>query len=120
MSNSPFHISNPKYKSDPRTDNLRDQIAKLREEQAKKKAKEGEKLSSIVCQHILFAPPKESVDAFCLQTKNHHPKHDGNIYCCNSCAMFFDQENGLGILSGLVYVAEFVTFQRNIKSIKYR
>lgn len=114
-----IHVSNPKYKSDPRTDNLLDKIRDLRKEKEAKKAAENDIKYSIVCEHIFFATPTNQTSAFITTTKTPHERHDGKIVCCKDCTKLFDLQDGLELLNKKLYLAEQKIYQKNIKDAKY-
>lgn len=90
-------------------------IKKVREKQAQE---ESAKTYALVCEHILLA--SEPRDCVLLVTKDHHPKHNGNIWGCSECASAFDKLDGLQKLDGKLYVAEEKIFAKKVKSFIQR
>lgn len=89
-------------------------LKRLREADDKKREKE--KLS-IVCEHILIgSSPQKQTMAIISQVTNPHPKHDGQVFLCFTCDKLFEREDGLDILSGMIYLAPEKKFKYNLSN----
>ncbi len=78
-----------------------------------RKVENENKRYALVCAHLLYTP--DPLKAVCIQTQVTHEKHDGNIWCCDACAIYFDKMT-VQEAQQTFLMREQSEFQKNIKS----